>query len=256
MKKNLMAVLVLCAWGGPAFAGIVTQTVDYKDGGAVLEGYLAYDDSIQGKRPGILVVHEWNGPGHYVEGRCRQLAQLGYVAFAADIYGKGVRPQSMQDCQKESSKYKSNRALMRERARAALSQLQNNERVDASKIAVIGYCFGGTVALELGRGGAPVLGIVSFHGGLDTPTPADAQNIKGKVLVCQGGADSHTLSQIPGFEKEMKDAKVDYKIITYPGATHGFTNPDNKGPALKYDPQADKDSWRAMRDFFDRIFKS
>ncbi len=256
MKKTLMAAVLLCSFLRPAFAGVVTQTVDYKDGGTVLEGYLAYDDSLQGKRPGILVVHEWNGLGHYVEGRCRQLAQLGYVAFAADIYGKGVRPQSMEDCQKESSKYKSDRALMRERAQAALSQLQSNGRVDASRIAVIGYCFGGTVALELGRSGAPVLGIVSFHGGLDNPTPADARNIKGKVLVCQGGADTHTLSQVPDFEKEMKNAQVDYKIITYPGATHGFTNPDNKGPALKYDSQADKNSWQAMEDFFSRIFKS
>ncbi len=258
MKRILAVLLLVLASLRPAFAELKTQVVEYKDSGTILEGYLAYDDSVQEKRPGILVVHEWNGLGHYAKGRTEQLAKLGYVAFAADIYGKGVRPETMEACQAESTKYKSNRSLMRQRAKAGLEVLEKNDMVDPAKIAVIGYCFGGTVALELGRSGAPVDGIVSFHGGLDNPTPADDKNIKGKVLVCQGGGDSHTLAQVPGFEMEMKDAKVDYNLITYKGAKHGFTNPDNKDPnqGVFYNADADKGSWKAMKKLFKEIFKS
>lgn len=258
MKRTLMALLLAGLTISAAQAKIVTQTVDYKDGDTVLEGYLAYDDSIQGKRPGILVVHEWNGLGHYVQGRCEQLAKLGYVAFAADIYGKGVRPETPETCKVEATKFYSDRKLLRQRANAGLDQLEGNPLVDTSKIAAIGYCFGGSTVLELGRSGADIAGIVSFHGGLDNPTPADAKNIKAKVLVCQGGADQFTLKALPAFKKEMDDAKVDYKVIEYAGAVHGFTNPDNKGtlPGVKYDAKADKASWKAMREFFNRIFKS
>jgi dienelactone hydrolase len=255
VKRVLFVLLVVFA-AVPSFGKVVTRTVEYKDGIVVLEGFLAYDDSFSGKRPGVLVVHEWNGLGHYVRSRAEQLARAGYVAFAPDIYGKGVRPATAEACMAESTKYKNDRALMRRRAKTGLEVLKKNELVDMGRIAVIGYCFGGTVALELGRSGASVAGIVSFHGGLDTPSPGDARNIKGKVLVLQGGADTFTLSQVPAFEKEMKDAKVDYKLITYPGAVHGFTNRDNKGtmPGLKYDAKADRKSWKAMMEFFDKIF--
>jgi dienelactone hydrolase len=130
--------------------------------------------------------------------------------------------------------------------------------VDPAKVAAIGYCFGGATVLELGRSGADIAGIVTFHGGLDNPTPANAKNIKAKVLVCQGGSDNFTLSSVPAFKKEMDDAKVDYKFVVYKGAVHGFTNPDNKGtvPGLKYDAKADKESWKEMKKFFEKIFKS
>jgi dienelactone hydrolase len=205
-----------------------------------------------------LVVHEWNGLGHYVKGRADQLAALGYVAFAADIYGKGVRPEGFEACKAESSKYYADRALLRRRVNLGLEQLRKDPNVDGKKIAAIGYCFGGSTVLELGRSGADVAGIVSFHGGLDNPHPEDAKNIKAKVLVCQGGADQFTLSALPGFKKEMKAAKVDLKVISYKGAVHGFTNPDNKGtnPGMKYDAKADKASWQAMKDLFKKIFKS
>jgi len=258
MKKWIGAFLVLGLLSSVVHAKVVTQTVDYKDGDTVLEGYLAYDDSITGKRPGILVVHEWNGLGHYIQGRAEQLAGLGYVAFAPDIYGKGVRPDSFDACKAESSKYYADRKLLRRRVNLGLDQLKNNPMVDTAKVAAIGYCFGGATVLELGRSGADVAGIVTFHGGLDNPTPADAKNIKAKVLVCQGGADSFTLKALPAFKKEMDDAKVDYKVIEYKGAVHGFTNPDNKGtvPGLKYDAKADKASWKAMKEFLSKIFKS
>jgi dienelactone hydrolase len=258
MKRWFISTLLTLVSFSPALAKVVTQTVEYKDGKTALEGYLAYDDSVQGKRPGVLVVHEWNGLGHYVQSRCEQLAKLGYVAFAADIYGKGVRPTDPKACGAEATKYKTDRSLMRERVNAGLAQLQKNEMVDPAKIAAIGYCFGGTTVLELGRSGAPIAGIVSFHGGLDNPTPADDKNIKAKVLVLQGGADKFTLADLPALKKSLSDAKVDYRVVVYPGAVHGFTNPDNKGtnPGVKYDANADRGSWNAMMDFFKKIFKS
>lgn len=258
MKRWVAVVLLFCLSLGSVHAKVVSQTVDYKDGDTVLEGYLAYDDSIQGKRPGILVVHEWNGLGHYVQGRAEQLAKLGYVAFAADIYGKGVRPNTMDACKAESGKYYADRKLLRKRVNLGMDQLKGNPLVDTSKIAAIGYCFGGSAVLELGRSGADIAGIVSFHGALDNPNPADTKNIKAKVLICQGGADQWTLPALPTLEKEMKDAKIDYKVIVYKDAVHGFTNPDNKGtiPGLKYNAKADMASWQAMKDFFKKIFKS
>src|SRR6185369_12795779 len=159
-------------------------------------------------------------------------------------------------CGAESGKYKKDRGFMRHRAQLGLDQLKGNALVDNDKMAAIGYCFGGGVVLELAQSGAPLKGVVSFHGNLDSPNPGDAKNIKGKVLVCQGGADTYTLSAIPDFEKEMKDAKVEYKLISYKGAVHGFTNPENKGkmPGLKYQKNADKASWKDMRAFFKEIF--
>ena len=255
MKSILLALTVFLSLS-PVWAELKTKAVEYKDGGTVLEGYLAYDDSFQGKRPGVLVVHEWNGLGHYVKGRAEQLAKLGYVAFAPDIYGKGVRPSTFEACKAESGKYYADRSLLRRRARAGLSELVKIESVDPKKIAAIGYCFGGSAVLELGRSGADVAGIVTFHGGLDNPKPTDAKNIKAKVLICQGGADQFTLSSVPGFKKEMDEAKVDYKFVTYKGAVHGFTNPDNDGkvPGLKYQAKADKASWNEMKKFFSKIF--
>lgn len=258
MKKWLALVLFLGVSFKPTYAKVVTQTVDYKDGDTVLEGYLAYDDSVHGKRPGILVVHEWNGLGHYVQGRAEQLAKLGYVAFAADIYGKGVRPATPDGCKAQAMKFYGDRKLFRQRVNSGLDQLEANALVDKTRIAAIGYCFGGSAVLELGRSGADIAGIVSFHGGLDNPTPEDAKNFKAKVLVCQGGADKGTLPALPAFKKEMDAAKVDYQVVVYPGAVHGFTNPDNKGerPGVKYDEKSDKESWKAMKEFFDKIFKS
>ncbi|HUJ90306.1 MAG TPA: dienelactone hydrolase family protein, partial [Syntrophorhabdales bacterium] len=161
---------------------ISLKALEYKDGDATLEGYLGFDDAVKGKRPGVLVIHDWMGVGPYVEKRVGQLAALGYVAFAADIYGKGVRPKSMEEAADLANRYKADRALMRSRARAGLKALQANTVADTKRMAAIGYCFGGTAVLELARDGADVAGLVSFHGGLQTPTPDDAKNIRGKVL--------------------------------------------------------------------------
>lgn len=239
-------------------AEVKTQVVEYKHGNTVLEGYLAYDDAVQGKRPGVLVVHEWTGLGDYVKRRAEQLAKLGYVAFAIDMYGKGIRPTNPKDAAAQATIYRSNRPLMRDRANAGLAVLQQNSLTDPNRIAAIGYCFGGGTVLELARSGAPVVGVVSFHGNLDTPNPADARNIKGKVLVLHGASDPYVPpAQVQAFEKEMTDAGVDWQLISYGGVVHSFTNPDagnDKSKGAAYDAAADKRSFAAMRQFFAEIF--
>ena len=240
-------------------AAVKTQTVEYKDGDVTLEGYLAYDDALKGKRPGVLVVHEWTGLGSYVKMRAEKLAQLGYVAFAADIYGKGIRPKNRDEAATQAGIYRKDRPLMRRRAQAGLSVLAANSMVDSKKLAAIGYCFGGGTALELARSGADLAGVVSFHGNLDTPDPADAKNIKCKILVQHGASDhSVTPDAVAAFQKEMNDAGVDWQFTAYSGAVHGFTNPENGADTSKgvaYNERADARSWAAMKQFFDEIFK-
>ncbi len=264
--KNQMAALGIAAvmslsanvLSKSAHATIQERLVEYKQGNTVLEGYLAYDDAIGGKRPGVLVVHAWMGLSEYEQRRARELAALGYIAFAADIYGKGVRPTNRQEAGEQAGKYRANRELMRQRAAAGLQVLADNPNVDASKIAAIGYCFGGGVALELARSGANVVGTAPFHGNLDTPNPDDAKNIKGKVLVLHGAEDpSVPNEQVAAFQKEMRDAKVNYQINAYGGAVHAFTDPragDDPSKGAAYNAQADKRSWEAMKNFFDEIF--
>ena len=258
MNRTLLAILgVVCAIS--AQAKIVTQTIEYQQGDTTLEGYLAYDDSFTGKRPGVLVVHQWMGLTDYEKHRAEQLAQLGYVAFCADIYGKGVRPKSTGEAGPLAGKYKGDRALLRARVNAALDVLEKTPLVDSRRVAAIGYSFGGTTVLELARSGADIAGVVSFHGGLDSPAPADGKNIKSKVLV-QAGADDpfQKPEDLTAFENEMRDAKVDWQITFYGGAVHSFTQPmagndNSKGAA--YNEKADKRSWEAMKAFFAEIFK-
>ena len=242
-----------------AFAQLHTEAVEYKDGDTVLEGYLAYEESTKDIRPGVLVVHEWMGIGSYVKKRVEQLAQLGYTAFAADIYGKGIRPKNNEEAAQQAGIYKNNRPLMRRRALAGLEVLKNQPLIDKTRLAAIGYCFGGTTILELARSGADLAGVVSFHGGLDTPNPDDAKNIKAKVLVLHGGDDPYVPgAQVLAFQDEMRKAHVDWQMITYGGAVHGFTNPgagNDPAKGAAYNEKADKLSWEAMKQFFNEIFK-
>jgi dienelactone hydrolase len=259
MKQGILALMMILA-AQSAHGGIVTKTVEYRQGDTVLEGFVAYDSSVKGKRPGVLVIHEWYGVGPYVERRARELAALGYVAFAADIYGKGVRPHTPELAAKEAAKYRGkDRTLIRARAAAGLEQLASFPEVDASRLAAIGYCFGGTAALELARSGASQKGTVSFHGNLDTPDPGDARNIKGKVLVLHGGDDPHVPpEQVAAFQQEMRAAKVDWQMNIYGGAVHSFTNPESGNDpshGVAYNEKADRRSWEAMKLFFDEIFK-
>lgn len=250
----LVAAVVSATMGTPrAWAKVRTETIDYTDGEAVLEGYLAWDDEVKGERPGVLVLHEWWGLNDYAKMRARQLAEMGYVAFAADIYGKGVRARTADEARRLSARFKGDHRLMRARVRAALWELKARELVDAKKVAAIGYCFGGTAALELARSGAKLRAVVSFHGGLDTPAPAVRGRIAPSVLVLHGGDDPHVpLDEVVGFQKEMREAKADWQMIIYGGAVHSFTNPkagDDPSRGSAYNERAGRRAWDAMRLF-------
>jgi len=245
--KTLFATVMLCV--SSLHAAIRTETVSYKDGDQELEGFLAWDDSVAGARPGVLVVHDWTGLQDYTKDRTKQIAGLGYVGFAADIYGKGVRPVEMKDCAAEAGKYKENLPLLRRRVSLAMDQLKARKNVDAKQLGSIGYCFGGTCVLELARSGADEAGVVSFHGGLATKMPAEPGAIKARLLVCHGGADDNVNKEVPAFKEEMEKSKAKMEFVTYEGARHGFTKP---GPA--YQEKADKESWAAMEKFFKEVF--
>jgi len=257
IKTLLVTLSLLCA-GWSASAAVQAKAVEYNEGDTVLEGWHAYDDSVKGKRRAVLVVHQWKGIGDYEKKRAEMLAQLGYNVFCVDIYGKGIRPSAPKDAGAMAGKFKNDRALLRKRVNAGLAVLAKNDLTDTGKVAAIGYCFGGTTVLELSRSGAKVNGVVSFHGGLSSPTPADANNIKGKVLVLHGADDPNVPpAEVAGFEKEMRDAKIDWQLVAYGNAVHSFThwdagNDNSKGAA--YNEKADKRSWEAMKVFFSEIF--
>lgn len=258
MKRIFLSLLFLSlTW--TAQAAVVTKTIEYRDGNTVMEGFVAYDDALAGRRPGILVVHDWMGFGAFSNNKAVELARLGYTAMAVDIYGKDVRPKNTDQAGQLIGIYKSDRPLLRRRILAAFETIKSEPSVDSSKIAVMGFCFGGTTALELARSGAAIKGVVSFHGGLNTPTPADAKNIKARILALHGADDPFVpVDEVAGFEKEMNDAHIDWQLVKYSGAVHAFTNPaagndNSKGAA--YNEKADRRSWIAMKDFFEEIFR-
>ena len=257
MKSNLLLSLLL-ACGFVVRAEIKTETIEYKEGDTTLEGHLAYDDAVKGPRPTVLIVHQWKGLTNYEKKRAEMLAKLGYVAFCVDIYGKGVRPQTVEEAGATAGKYKKDRALLRARVNAGLETLRKQKNVDAKRIAAIGYCFGGTTAIELARSGADVAGVVSFHGALDSPTPADGKNIKAKVLGLHGADDPFVPAKdLEAFEQEMRDAKVDWRLIKYGGAVHSFTdwNADGSLKGAQYNEKADQRSWEDMKQFFGEVFR-
>ena len=260
MIRAIFASLsVLFCLAMPLFAA-ETKTVLYKAGDAELEGYLALPGDLKAgeKRPGVLLIHDWTGLQDYAKRRTEQLADLGYVAFAADVYGKGVRPKDPKECGVQAGIYRGDRTLFRERLNAALDQLKGNAACDTTKLAAVGYCFGGTGVIELARSGADVKGVVSFHGGLDSPKPEDAKNIKGKILICHGADDPFiSRENIDAFNAEMKAAGVDMQFISYAGAVHSFTKPeagDDPSKGAAYDKDADRRSWEHMQMFFREIF--
>ncbi|GFE56475.1 dienelactone hydrolase family protein [Geobacter sp. AOG1] len=257
--KVLLPALVILLFACNVEAKVLTKTIEYRHGDALLQGYLAWDDAVKGKRPGVLVVHEWWGHNAYVRHRAEQLAQLGYVAFALDMYGKGILAKTPEEAGKLAGQFKNDRPLGRARARAGLDVLLQQELTDPARVAAVGYCFGGTTVLEMARGGAPLAGVVSFHGGLDTPLPAQPGAIKAKVLVLHGADDPFVpAEQITVFENEMRQAGADWQLVKYGGAVHSFTNPESDSYNLKgaaYNKKADMRSWEAMRAFFGEIFR-
>ncbi|MGA3066533.1 MAG: dienelactone hydrolase family protein [Tepidisphaeraceae bacterium] len=258
MQRYWILFFSICAIPYWSYADVVITPVDYSQGGEQLQGWLAYDNTTQNVRPGVVIFPEWWGLTDYPKHRAEELAKLGYVAFAADMYGKGVTTDDAGQATSLSGRFYNDPDLMRARAQAGLDQLKNDPRVDARRMAAIGYCFGGTCALELARSGADLAGTISFHGGLKTTRPDDAKNIKGKILVITGGDDAFiSPAQVNAFEDEMRTAGVDWQVVVYGGAHHAFTNPDADRhgiPNIKYDPEADHRSWAEMQAFFAEIF--
>lgn len=257
MKRLLLLSSLLLS---SAHAGLVEKSVEYEQGGITLEGFHVYDDAVSGKRPAVLVIHQWTGLSDNEKNRARQLAELGYNVFAADIYGKGIRPAPPASGQ-EAGKYKSDRQLFRDRLHAGLDVLKNDERTEPSKIAAIGYCFGGTGVLEIARSGTAIAGVVSFHGGLDTPSEfaAKKDNVPAKILVLHGAVDPHVPAEhVAAFEKEFNEAGADWQFVAYSGAVHSFTQKsagDDPSKGSAYHAKADARSWEAMKAFFAEIFK-
>jgi dienelactone hydrolase len=235
-----------------------TQSIEYEDGNVTLRGVVAFDDATSHQRPGVLVMPEAFGLGTHATQRAERLASLGYAALAGDPYGNGLEVTDLQEAIKRASALREDPATFRQRARVALDTLASPPQVDASRLAAIGYCLGGTFALELARDGAPLRGVVSFHGGLETPRPAVAGQVKAKILVCTGADDPFVpVAQVNALAEEMTKAQADWQIIRYGGTVHSFTNPDADRvgvPGIAYNTLADARSWKAMATFFEEIF--
>jgi dienelactone hydrolase len=261
MKLKLFAALIGAALliAQAAHAEIKTESVDYKQGDTALRGFLAYDTDAKGKRPGVLIMHQYFGLTPFEKGVAERLAKMGYVAFAADIYGVNVRPKSPAEAGAATEPFVKDRTLWRARGEAALQALRRNPHVDPDRIGMIGYCFGGGSALELDRAGAPIVATVVFHGILATPNPADAKNIKGHILALQGGDDPIvTQKDVGAFENEMRNAHVDWEMVQYANARHAYTFPgagNNPKSPVAYNAEADHRSWIAMTDFFNEYLK-
>lgn len=262
---RLLACMAAVLAAVPALAGVKTERVEYKVGDKAFEGVLAYDDQVGPgeKRPGVLVCPEWWGCNGYAESRARKIAELGYVAFAVDMYGKGRTTSDPKQAAEWSAEVMGDPQTLADRAAAGLRVLAERPRVNAGRLAVIGYCMGGTVALELARSGRPhtesLRAVVAFHAStIAAKDPATNANIKGSVLVCTGADDGFVKpGQIDLFERQMREAKIDYQVAIYGGAVHSFTNPDADKyglPGVKYNIAADERSWAAMSFLLRKMF--
>jgi dienelactone hydrolase len=252
--------LASIAFGSPKIVG---EPVTYSAAGTTLKGYLAYDANIKGKRPGVLVVHEWWGQNDYVRKRARMLARLGYTALALDMYGEGKTATHPENASKFSSAVMKNFPVAKERFLAALELLKKQPTVDPERIAAIGYCFGGGVVLNMARQGIDLKGVASFHGSLAVVKPEGSEHIKAAVRVYNGADDKFaTPEQIEALKKEMAEQHVDFKFVNYPGAVHSFTNPESTAIGKKfklplaYNKKADEESWKDLQSFLKEIFNS
>lgn len=258
MSTTALAVFALMLSAGVAGAEIRTRVVDYTAGGVALQGYVAWDDSATGRRPGVLVVHEWWGHNEHARAQARRLAEAGYVGFAIDMYGKGRQASHPDDAMKFMTEATKDPAVPAARFDAALAELKKDPHVDPARLGAIGYCFGGAVVLGQARSGADLDVVASFHGALGGLPPARPGAVKARVLVYTGAADPMIpAAQVEAFRKEMADAKATVEIVEYPGVKHSFTNPDAGTfgmDALAYDAAADKASWAAMLKAFKEVF--
>ena len=259
--KRWILIVALAFFAHSAQAAVKGEEVQYKAGNTVLKGYLAWDDAVKGKRPGVLVVHEWWGHNEYARERARMLAALGYTALALDMYGDGHQAHHPEEAGKFSGEVRKNLALAKQRFDAAQRVLTKHPTVDGKNIAAIGYCFGGAIVLEMARQGENLKGVVSFHGSLNTEQPAKAGKLKARMLVLTGEADPFVpAEQVAAFKQEMDAAKASYKVIGYPGAKPAFTSKgaDALGEKFKlplaYNADADQKSWAEMQTFFKEIF--
>ena len=266
MKKVLrgvfLAVLFLCAAGiDYAEPKILGKTVEYSVQGRVMKSYLAYDEQIKGKRPGVLVIPEVWGLNDYARKRTRMLAELGYAALAVDTYGNGKVATTFDEASKLYAEAMKNFDVLKARFLAAMDFLKGRPAVDPTRLAAIGYCYGGMVVLSMAGQGVDLKGVVSFHGGLGDVKSPQPGRVKAKILVLHGGADKLVApEQIEAFKQEMKSAGADFRFISYPGAMHSFTNPEATELGKKfnlpiaYNADADKKSWSEMKDFLKNIF--
>jgi dienelactone hydrolase len=255
VRVGLAITAVLLSQAAPApRADVKTREVEYRQGETVLQGFIAWDDAQRGKRPGVLVVHEWWGHNQHARDQARRLAEAGYVGFALDMFGKGKVTTHPQDAQGFVNEVMKDPAVPAARFNAALEQLKQDPHVDPERIAAIGYCFGGSVVLNMARAGADLRAVVSFHGALATTTPAQPGKVKARVLVLTGGADPFVPpDQVEAFKREMRAAGARFDVVTYPGAKHGFANPEagtHGMDALAYNADADRQSWAAMLKLF------
>lgn len=256
MQRMLfILVFMLVAMPALALAEIVEQDVAYEHGGVGLMGRLAYDASLTGPLPGVVVVHEWWGLGEHPKDSARKLAEMGYAAFALDMYGKGVLTASAKEAAELSKPFRRDRKLMRTRAEAGLKALIDSGKADPGNIAAIGYCFGGTTVLEMARAGQPLAGVVSFHGNLATPMPASSMSCP--ALVLHGAADPLVgVEEVRGFMSEMRDVKADWQVVYFGGAVHSFTNPaagNEPGKGSAYNPVVARRAWEYMRVFLEEV---
>ena len=255
---RLTGLMIFVLLVGTAHAKVVTRPVSYTQGGTALEGFLAYDDAVKGKAPGVLVVHEWWGLNDYARSRARQLAQLGYVAFAVDMYGKGKATRHPDQAAAWMKAVNSNMDAWRKRAQAGLDVLRKQPQVDPGRIAAIGYCFGGATVQVLAYSGANLKGIVSFHGSLVPPSEEQAKRTKAKFLICHGAKDPLNPPQaLLAYVNALNASSIDWQLIVFGNTRHGFTNPDAGKygmAALAYSPSSDRRSWQYMKYFFQEIF--
>jgi dienelactone hydrolase len=265
MKHFLVAVLTLalaaCAGMSAKPPAIKEELVTYKDGATTLKGFIVYDEAREGRRPGVLVVHEWWGITPHVRAEARKFADQGYTAFVVDMYGDGVTADNPKDAGKLAGSVVKNPAVMESRFNAARAELARHRSVDGSRIGAAGYCFGGTVLINMSRAGADLVAVATFHASLFMNTPAPKQ-VKPKLLVMNGAADPLVKpDQIEAFKKDMDAAKADYRFINYPGALHAFTNPAATEIGKKfnmpvaYDAAVDKQAKAEAAKFFAEAFQ-